>query len=693
MSDLPLIATENLRTIALVGHAAAGKTTLVEQLLLKSGTIQHAGEVERGNTVSDHDALEKEAKHSLRASIVHVDVPRDEGITRLHVIDTPGYPDFVGQALGALDAVETVAVVVNATRGVELLTRRMMDLAKQRNLCRMIIVNKIDQPNVDLPAVLAELEEAFGEEVLPINLPANGGERVIDCFDEDHGEADFLSVPDVHRQVIEQIVDVDEAAMERYLEEGAVDPSTLHDPLEQALREGHLVPVCFVSARTGAGVGDLLDVMVRHLPHPGEGNPPALTQGLGDDRSPFHAKPDPDAHVVAHVFKVGNDPYVGRIGIFRVLQGTIRADTELYVGHHDQEGKRLFKVGHPMLVQGSEMINVPQLVPGDIGAVSKVEEIQFDAVLHDSHDEDLVRMRPLDFPRPMFGWALEPARRGDEGRLSEVLATLVSEDPTLAVESVASQNETVLRGLSELHLRSVLDRMRADHRLEVETRPPRVPYRESITKAAEGHARHKKQTGGAGQFGEVFLRVEPLERGAGFEFVDKVKGGVIPFNLVPAVEKGVREALATGHAAGYPLQDIRVVVHDGKHHPVDSKEVAFVAAGRKAMRDALDKAGVTVLEPIVDIEIIVPEDAVGAITADLSQRRGQITGTEMLSGGQVSVTGAVPLSEIEDYSGRLKGMTHGLGSYSIEMGTYEPVPHRVQEQLVEEHVGQGKAEV
>jgi len=676
MREHPPLSTENLRAVAIVGHAAAGKTTLVEQLLLKSGMITQAGEIDRGNTVSDFDPLERETKHSLRAGIVHLDVEGDEGLTRVHVIDTPGYPDFMGQALGALDAVETVAVVVNAARGVELLTRRMMARAAERNLCRMIIVNKIDQANVDLPAVLQELRDTFGDEVLPINLPANGGERVIDCFDEDHGDADFLSVADVHRQVMEQIVDVDEEALERYLEEGAVDPSTLHDPLEKALREGHLIPVCFVSARTGAGVGDLIDVMVRHLPHPGEGNPPELVQA----GAPFRSRPDPDAHVVAHVFKVGNDPYVGRVGMFRVLQGTVRADTELYVGHHDHEGKRLFKVAHPMLVQGREMVTVPQLVPGDIGAIAKVDEVVFDAVLHDSHDEDLVRMRPLAFPEPMFGWAVEPSRHGDEGRLTEVLALLAAEDPTLAVEYDAAQNETVLRGVSELHLRSVVDRMRTEHRLEVETRPPRVPYRETILQAAEGHARHKKQTGGAGQFGEVYLRVEPRERGAGFEFVDRVKGGVIPFNLIPAVEKGVREVLATGHAAGYPLHDVRVTVHDGKHHPVDSKEVAFVAAGRKAMRDALDKAGVTVLEPIVAIEVSVPEEAVGAVTADLAQRRGQITGTQPQA-GQIVVTGSVPLSEIEDYSGRLKGMSHGLGTYSVALSTYEPVPQRIQDEL------------
>jgi elongation factor G len=659
--------------VALVGHGAAGKTTLAEQLLAKAGMIGAAGAVERGTTVSDHDPQEKSTLHSLRSSVLHC----DHGGTRIHLIDTPGYPDFLGQAIGALDAVETVAVVVSATNGIELVTRRMMAWAKARNLCRMIVVNKIDHEHINLPALLEQLQEAFGVEVLPINLPAGNGSRVIDCFDHDEGTADFLSVADVHRQVMEQVVEVDDAAMEKYLEDGAVDPTTLHAPLEKALREGHLIPVCFVSARTGAGVQDLLDVMARHLPNPAEGNPPLFFKGDGEAAESFRSEPDPGKHVLAHVFKVVNDPYVGKIGIFRVHQGTISKDTQLYVG----EGKKSFKAGHLFTLQGKETIEVPKLVPGDIGALAKVDEIVFDCVLHDSHDEDLIRMKPLEFPKPMFGLAIAPRRRGDEGRISEVLGKMAAEDPTLSVEHDALTNETVLRGLTELHLRSVLERMSSQFKLEIDTRPPRVPYRETIAAAAEGHARHKKQTGGAGQFGEVFLRVEPLPRGAGFEFVDQVKGGVIPFNLIPAVEKGVREVLATGYVAGYPIHDLRVTVYDGKHHPVDSKEIAFVSAGRKAMLDALPKARPIVLEPIVNVEIVTPDSAMGDITGDLSGRRGQVTGTGNLAAGMMVVQGVVPLAELEGYAGRLKAMTQGSGSYSMELADYQPVPPGVQQQL------------
>jgi elongation factor G len=665
--------TENLRTVALVGHGAAGKTTLAEQLLAKSRMIGAAGAVEKGTTVCDFDPLEKSAQHSLRSAVVHLD-HRD---ARIHLVDTPGYPDFLGQAIGALDAVETAAIVINASSGIELVTRRMMEWTRSRGLCRIVIVNRIDAENVNLPGLLEQIREAFGPECLPINLPAEGGARVIDCFGEDSGRADFLSVADVHRQVMEQVVEVDEEAMNRYLEQGSIDPSTLHAPLEKALREGHLIPVCFTSARTGAGVAELLDVLVRHLPHPGEGNPPLFVRGEGAGAESFRSAPDPERHVLAHVFKVVNDPYIGKIGVFRVHQGTITKDTQLYVG----ESKKPFKVNHPLLMQGKDTVETARLVPGDIGAVAKVDDIVFDCVLHDSHDDDLISMKPLEFPRPMFGLAIEPKRRGDEGRISEVLTKQAAEDPTLVIEHDAAQNETVVRGLSELHLRSVLERMSTQFRLDVTTRPPRIPYRETINGNAEGHARHKKQTGGAGQFGEVYLRVEPLPRGTGFEFVDQVKGGVIPYNFIPAVEKGVHEVLASGYVAGYPIQDVRVTVYDGKHHPVDSKEVAFIAAGRKAFLDALEKARPIVLEPIVSIEIVVPDVNMGDITGDLSSRRGQVNGTGNMAGGLMVVSGTVPLSELDGYAGRLKAITQGQGSYSMELSHYEQVPPNVQQQL------------
>ncbi|WP_281508194.1 elongation factor G [Turicimonas muris] len=672
---MPIFSTENLRTVALLGHGGSGKTTLAEGILAKSGMIITCGSVERGTTVCDSDPLEKAVQHSLRAACTHFEADKEDGTeVRVHMIDTPGYPDFVGQALGSLDAVKTAAIVVDATAGIQLMTRRMMDWAKERNLNRILIVNKIDAEHVDLPKLIEELKEAFGNEVMPINLPANNGARVIDCFAKDHGEADFLSVEEVHRQFIEQVVEVDDEAMGKYLEEGNADPSTLHGPLTQALREGHIIPICFVSGKTGAGVDDLINVMVRHLPNPAESNDPLFTDAEGND---IKLIPDPELPLVAHVFKVVNDPYIGKVGVFRIHQGTMRRDDLLFVG----DNKKAIKVSHPMILQGKETTEVRELVPGDIGVISKIDELVFDSVIHASHDHDNIRMKPLSFPKPMYGLAIAPARRGDEGRLSDILNKMLSEDPTLELEHDTTLNETVLRGISAQHLKSVLERMAAQFKLEVNTRTPRIPYRETIAQGAEGHARHKKQTGGAGQFGEVYLRIEPKERGTGFEFVDEVKGGAIPYNFIPAVEKGVREALTSGYVAGYPVHDVRVVVYDGKSHPVDSKEVAFVSAGRKAMLDAIAKAKPTLLEPIVDIEIVAPDSAIGDITGDLASRRGQVTGTANMAGGMMIISGVVPLAELDGYAARLNAITQGAGSYSMELSGYAPVPVQKQMEL------------
>ena len=669
-------AIERIRTLALVGQSAAGKTSLAEALLHRSGAIGAPGSLERGTTVSDFDPMERRAQHSLNSAVMHI----EHRGTRIHLIDTPGYPDFVGQSMTALEAVETAAVVINAATGIEMMSTRMMEWAQERGLDRIIVVNKIDAQGVDLPALVETIRATFGKECLPLNLPAAGGTRVVDCFFNTAGESDFGSVADAHRALVEQVVEVDAAFVDRYLNDGDVDPRELHAPLEQALREGHLIPICFVSARSGAGVAELLDVIELLLPHPGEGNPPQFYEGEGADAKELHAVPDPARHVIAHVFKVTVDPYVGRMGIFRIHQGTVTRDSQLYIG----DGRKPFKVGHLFMLQGKEHVEVPCGVPGDICAVAKVDEMHFDAVLHDAAEDDHLHLKPLPFPVPVHGLAIEPKRRGDEQRMWEILTKLVDEDPCLKVEHVAVTNETVVYGLGELHLRTLLERMTEVYKCEVNTRPPRIAYRETITAPAEGHHRHKKQSGGAGQFGEVFLRIEPLPRGAGFEFVDQVKGGTIPTQFIPAVEKGVRQALDAGVVAGYPVKDVRVIVYDGKSHSVDSKDIAFATAGRKAFIDAVLKARPIVLEPIVKVEITAPESAMGDITGDLSARRGQVSGTRALAGGTMVVNGQAPLSELSAYQARLNGLTGGQGRYTLELSHYEAVPPTLQTQLASE---------
>jgi elongation factor G len=667
-------ATDSIRNLVLVGHAGAGKTLLAEALLHRAGAIKAMGELARGTTVCDFDPLEKEYQHSLDPALCHFDL----GGHHVNLLDTPGYPDLLGRSMSVLAAVETAAVVVNAQAGVELATRRMMDAVVAQKLCRLVVVSRLDAGG-DLPGLLAQIREEFGKECLPINLPAGGGTQVVDCFfSADGPPTDFSSVAEAHRAIIEQVVEVDEALMEKYLEDSdAVTPEQLHDTFEKALREGHLVPVCFTSAQTGAGVDALLDLVAKLLPSPREGNPPPFMKGEGERAEPVTIVPGPGGHAVAHVFRVSIDPYVGRLGLFRVHQGTVRGGGQLYVG----DARKPVKVAHVYRLQGKEMIEVPSLAAGDIGAIAKVDELHYDAVLHDSHDEDHHHLRSVALPTAMQGVALEPVKHGDEQKISDALHKVVAEDPSLRVDHDPALNETVLYGQGEMHLRVVLEKMKRAYRAEFNTRPPRIPYRETILQRAEGHHRHKKQTGGAGQFGEVYLRIEPLERGAGFEFVDEVVGGAIPSQFIPAVEKGVRQVLGAGAVAGYPLHDVRVIVYDGKTHPVDGKEVAFVSAGRKAFLDAVAKARPIVLEPIMNVFITAPMHAIGDITGDLSGMRGRISNQSMLGASQAVIEAQAPLAELRDYQHKLKSHTAGAGSFTLEFSHYEPVPPRVQQDM------------
>ncbi|MFC3816437.1 elongation factor G [Lysobacter sp. GCM10012299] len=673
-------STQTIRNVALAGHPGAGKTTLFEALLQAGGAIQTAGSIERGSTVSDFDAIEKQRGHSIDSAIASIDHAAANGQTiHLNLIDTPGYPDFRGPALSAFGAVETVVIVVDADSGVEYGTRRMMEYAKGRNLCRALVINKIDHEGASAERVLAELRDTFGPECLPLNLPADGGKKVIDCLGNTSGDSDLGPVADWHQKIIDQIVEINESVMEHYLDlgEGGLSGEELHEAFEQCMREGHLVPVLFCSARNNVGVKKLLDVAEQWFPNPAEANPPPFERGT--DRQRFQAVPDQKAHVVADVFKIINDPFVGKLGIFRVYQGLVKKDTQLFI----DDGKKPFKVGHLFKLKGKDHVEIDQALPGDIAAVAKVDELHFDAVLHDSHDEDQIRLSPLDFPKPMFGLAVDAASKGQEQKLATALHKLAEEDPCFVVEHEAETNETVIRGLSDLHLRINLERLKDRYGVEVKSRPPRIAYRETVSGKAEGHHRHKKQTGGAGQFGEVFLRIEPLPRGGGFEFVDEVKGGTIPGQFMPAVEKGVRQVLGSGAVAGYPIQDVRVIVYDGKHHPVDSKEVAFVAAGKKAFLDAIGKARPQVLEPIVELEVNAPEQHMGDVSGGLASKRARISGTDSVRGNEIVVKAQVPLSELEGYAAELKSVTAGRGRYSLDFSHYEPVPANVQQKLVE----------
>ncbi|HJV26285.1 MAG TPA: elongation factor G [Aromatoleum sp.] len=679
-------SVHDIRNLALLGHAGCGKTTLLEALLVASGAIGAAGTIERGDTVSDFDPQEKAMGHSLATSLAHLEWAGHW----INLLDTPGLPDLAGRALTALPAVETGAVLVSATAGIESGTRRMMEAATGK--CRLIVVSKIDTASpAELGALMEQLCASFGRECLPINLPATGGDRVIDCFfaPESAQAPAFSSVSAAHDAIVDQVVELDEALMASYLEQGeSLDPEQLHVPFEKALREGHLIPVCFVSARTGAGVRELLDILGRLMPDPTEGNPPAFLKGQGSTAQPVEVVPDPSRHVIAHVFQVANDPYRGKMGLFRIHQGSITPNTQLYIG----DARKSFKVSHLLRLQGKNQVETPLGVPGDICAVARVDDIHPDAVLHDSHDEDAYHLAPSRYPQPVFGLALLTQKHGDEQKLAEALTRLTDEDPCIEVGFDSQARQTVVRGLGELHLKIVLEQLRSRWNLQLDTAIPSVPYRETVSGKAESRYRHKKQSGGAGQFGEVALRVESLPRGSGIELGNEVKGGTIPTNFLPAVEKGVRQALAEGALAGFPVQDVRVVLVDGKSHAVDSNEVSFVTAGRHATLQALLEARPVILEPLLTVTVKVADSHFGDISAEFAGRRGHLTSTEGAGNGWTLMTATVPLAEMEGFEARLKAICAGESEFALTAAGYEPAPGDVQQRLMKAHANRSTAQ-
>jgi elongation factor G len=675
--------TADIRNIALLGHASSGKTSLADALLHAAGVIGSVGAVEKGSTVADFTDEEHHHQHSLYCAPLAFDYQS----THMNLLDTPGYPDFIGQALLVLPAVETAAVLINASAGIEPLTRRIMERAEDRGLCRMIIINKIDADNVDLEALLKQIQETFGRSCLPVNLPANNGTSVVDCLFSAEGDSDLGSVEDARTALVEQIVEADDELMEAYLEQGEVSSEQLLETLPAALRGGQLVPICFVAAQPqgssgkAVGVKELLDLFVKLAPNPLGGNAHRFTKGEGDDAAQVAVEHDAAAPVIAHVFQVISDPFVGKMATFRVHRGTLVSSAMVHV----DDGRKPIKFGHLFQLRGKDHTEAAQAITGDIMAVAKVEDLERGSMIHESQSDGALRLQDVKFPEPMSGLAITAKRRGDEQKTSDGLHKVLAEDPTFQVTRDAITKETVIHGMGELHMRVILEKLKDRYNVEVDTKPPKIAYRETITAGAEGHHRHKKQTGGAGQFGEVYLRVEPLARNEGFEFANDVFGGSIPSQFIPAIEKGIRQMLEEGAIAGYPIQDLKVSVYDGKHHPVDSKEVAFIAAARRAFLDALNKAKPVLLEPCVNIEVTVPNEHMGDITGDLSGKRGRIQGADMLSGDMASIKALVPLAEVSNYQNQLKSVTGGQGSYTMEFSHYEAVPMNVQQQIIAQY--------
>jgi elongation factor G len=673
-------STADIRNVLLAGHKATGKTLLIEALLAHSKAIGKMGGATGKDLTCDYEAEEKAHGHSLKSAVVHL---QHEG-RLINLIDSPGSGDFIGHAIAAMAAVECVACLIDATKGIEVTTRRLMKIASELGVPRMLIVSKIDHADADLAGLIDEIHKVFGPECIPINLPIKNNTDVIDVFDhagpDGMPEPEIMTVEEAHKHILEQVVEMDEELTGEYFEKGDhLDAAKLHRAMEAALRSGHLIPIAFCSARSGAGLEDLLHIIANQCPSPMEATPPPLVGANGAEAEPFI--PDlssPDKPCVAYVWKVINDPFVGKLSVVRVLQGTLRHKTELLVG----EAKKPVRINHIHRIRGKEHHEVDALCAGDIGVLPKIDELHVGSVLHADGALHLAAPR-LPMPKPLYGVAVELKNHADETKFAGAVHKLAEEDPCFRMERVVATGQTVLRGLGDLHLRVMLERIKNRFNIDLVTKPMKVAYKEAIAARADGHHRHKKQTGGAGQFGEVYLRIAPLpaDHPEGFEFENATVGGSIPKQFMPAIEKGCRQVLATGAFAGYPLTGVRVEVYDGKYHDVDSKEVAFVAAGKKAFIDALQKAKPVLLEPFVTIEVTAPANKMGDITADLSGRRGRIESSDV-DGDQCTVKAVAPLSELMNYSNELKSMTGGQGTYSMEYSHDDRVPPAIQQQVV-----------
>lgn len=674
----------DIRNVALAGHGASGKTSLADALLFAAGATPRKGSVDDGTSTLDSDDEEKRRHFTIDCHLGHLAWDGKQ----VHLIDSPGYPDFIGNALSALAAVENVVLAVSGPAGIEVNTRRLFQEARRQGLGRFIAVTKMDAENVDYRADLEAIRETFGPTCVPFNVPIGQGPSfsgvvdVLKSHDEDQADCP-LPPSEAYQMVVEQIVESDEGLMSRYLEGENIGLEELRKAAHDAIAAGKLVPVLCVCTKKDLGVSELLDLVSTCGLSPEDVHRYGVR---GEDGSAEEEEilPAEDGTLVAQVFKTANDQFMGKLSFLRILSGRITPDTTLV----NLRSGKTSKAGHVYVLQGKAQEEVTEAIAGDLVAVAKFDDLHVsDTVSNVGGNTTVSKLQaaPIHFPTPMVPRAVVPKAREDEAKISAGLAKIADEDPTFTIRRDSQTHELVISGMSDLHLDVIQQRLKNRYKLEMSTHIPHVPYLETITSPAEADHRHKKQTGGRGQFAEVHLRVRPVERGEGFRFVDAVKGGVIPNQFIPAVEKGVRERLDKGVVSGNQVVDVEVEVYFGKDHPVDSSEQAFKTAAANAFRKAFEKAHPVLLEPIVAIEVTAPSSHFGDVSADLSTRRGHIHGMEALPGGLQTIQAVVPLAEVLSYASTLKSMTSGQGSYTMELRGYEPVPPNVQQQMVERY--------
>ena len=666
--------TGDIRNIILLGHGGSGKTSLAEAMLYKTGATNRLGSVDDKTSTCDFYDEEKEHQHSIQSATVHA----EHAGKLINIIDTPGYPDFVGPSIKAIPAAETAVLVISAAAGIETNTRKMAELAAKVDKPLIIVINKMDAENVILPELIKNIQETFGQQCHCANLPAADKASVIDCIENESGESPLMDVAQAHTELIESVIEADDELMDSYLNGEEISAEKIASVFVEALKAGTIIPIIFTNARKDVGIQELLDIIAKYTPSPLQAKPVQLKDG----ENVMELTPDAAGPLAGVVFRVGFDPRSNmKYSSIRIFSGTIKSDTNM-LRNSEKKGVR---PGHILKSQGGENEPVDLGIAGDIVTLAKVEELRVDDLIHDGRISG--RLELPNVPEPMYSLALEPATRGDEQKISSALEKLCEEDPCFKITHDPQTKELVASGLGELHLRVTLEKLKNHFKLSITTKEPKIPYRETISAKAEGHYRHKKQSGGAGQFGEVYLRVEPAERNSDppLQYGWDIFGGSIPGQFEPAVLKGVNEIMQSGIVAGFPMQDIAVSVYDGKYHAVDSKEVAFRAAGKGAFIDALQKAKPVLLEPIVNIEITIPAENVGDIAGDLASKRGRVQGQDVLPGNFIVIMAQVPLSEVTQYNSQLKSVTGGRGSYSMTLSHYELVPPNVQQQIVAQY--------
>jgi elongation factor G len=686
---MPHKAADRIRNVALIGHRGAGKTSLHEAMLFEAGVINRLGRVEDGSTVSDFESDEQSREMSIGgavASFEHHD-------RKINLIDTPGEPSFIADTIATLRVVDSAVVVVNAVMGVEVHTERLWQRADGEGLARLVFVNMLDRERADFFRALESLQNAFGNHVVATEIPIGSEHEVrgvIDLIDmkafvaqsEGRGAPEPQDIPEelqeqaqeYREKLMDEVAENSDELMERYLEGEEIAHDEIVTVLKRGVTDGKIFPVACGVATKNLGTTRLLEALVEDLPSPAMRG--ALT-AVGEDGEEIEIPPDEDGDLIAYVFKTHADPYAGRLNYFRVCSGVLTGDSQ--VTNVTRRAKE--RIGQLLTSQGKEHEQVAELGAGDIGAVAKLKETRAGDVLADK--DRRISFPPLDLPAPVMAFAFEPKTKGDEEKAANAIRRLEEEDPTLDVHRDAQTGEQIIAGLTQIHVEVITDRMKERFGAEINLKPPRVPYLESIRKAAKAHGRYKKQTGGRGQFGDCHISIEPGDAGTGLDFLDEIKGGVIPKGFIPAVEKGIAEAMEHGTLAGYPVKDVRVHLVDGSHHSVDSSEMAFKIAGSMAFKQAMEQADPVLLEPIMLLTVTVPEDVVGDVVGDLNSRRGRPLGMEA-KGSATEIKAEVPMAEVLDYARDMRQITGGRGDYTMEFARHEEIPAHLAQKVISE---------